>query len=508
MEFREFEVRKVDEELRQVSGLAVPYGQAVNVGDYKEQIERGAFGEPENVALFYGHNHRNGGMPIGKVTAFRDTDEGLEIDAVISKTQQGDEVYTLLRDGTLNRFSVGFEPIEQKFSEDRSTVIRTKALLREVSIVPMPAYEQAKVAQVRDTQNTKEDIKLSNNEVKTSEAVDVEARDRIDDLERKVAGYTPVATTNEGSQFRSAAELVKALAAGDEKAKVEIRAYTGATSADSVQRNDWKSSLLTIVNDGRPLLNLFNKGPLGATGNTVEYPKIAALTGSVNSQGAEGDDLAYIEVEIDTATAPVLTYGGYSEISRQAIERSDVPYLQKVLEYQASTYASKTNDVVVDAVEGASAQTGNSFTLSSATAANFIGAAVTGRKLIKANAKGARAEFVLVSVDVWEKMATLVDSAGRPIFDLNGDGANTVGNIRVPDAVGRLVGLPLVMDESLAAKSLYVASSDAVTTWESAGAPVRLQDENIINLTKQFSLYGYMAVGVTNELALVKSTVA
>jgi HK97 family phage prohead protease len=505
LEIREFEVREVNEETRTVSGLAVPYDQPVSIGDYQEQIARGAFGTPENVALFYGHDHRNGGMPIGTVTTFRDTEAGLEIDAVISKTNKGEEVYTLLKDGTLNRFSIGFEPVDNKFSEDRTTVIRTKALLKEVSIVPMPAYELAKVAQVRDTTNNKEVIELTT-EV-TSEAV-AELRESVTDLERKFAGFSPAVAVNEGSQFRSGGEALKALATGDEKAKSEFRAYTGATTADSHASNDWKSGLLTIVNDGRPVLNLFSKGPLGATGNTVEYPKISALTGAVASQGAEGNNLPYLEIAITTATAPVITYGGYSEISRQAIERSDVPYLQKVLEFQASSYAEGTNDAVVAAVQGASYQTGNSFTLSTATAAHFTGAVVTGRKLIKANGKGARAEFVLISTDVWERMVALVDSAGRPIFDLNGDGSNTVGTLHVPDAVGRLVGMTVVMNEDLAAKSLYVASSAAVTTWENAGAPVSLQDDNIVNLTKLFSLYGYMAVGVTNENGLVKSTVA
>jgi len=146
-----------------------------------------------------------------------------------------------------------------------------------------------------------------------------------------------------------------------------------------------------------------------------------------------------------------------------------------------------------------------------AKAGDFVGAIVDGRSKIKANSKGAKAQFVLVSADVWLAMAKLTDGAsgaGRPVFDLNSDGVNTVGGLRIPDAVGTLVGLPVVLDENLADKSFYVASSAAVTTWESAGAPVRLQDENVVNLTKLFSLYGYMAVGVTNEAALVKATVA
>ena len=37
---------------------------------------------------------------------------------------------------------------------------------------------------------------------------------------------------------------------------------------------------------------------------------------------------------------------------------------------------------------------------------------------------------------------------------------------------------------------------DAITVWESGG-PFQLQDQDIINLTGDYSVYGYMAMGTT-----------
>lgn len=508
---REFQVREVNEELRQVSGLAVPYDTPTPVGDYNEQIARGAFGALDSTPLFYGHNHRQGGMPIGKVTAFRDTDEGLEIDAVISdKTVQANEVYGLLKDGILDRFSIGFEPVEQKVDGD--TVVRTKATLREVSIVPMPAYAAAKVSNVRSdegskTENTKEVTNVTTNEV-TSEAV-AEIREAVTDLERKMAGFSVSEPAN-AVKFRSAGELVKALAAGDEAAKLEVRSYigTGSGLGDSVSNNDWKQSLLRIVNRGRPVVNLFSKETLGNEGNYVEYPKISGTTGDVASQVHEADNLTEIKVEFTTETAAVRTFGAYSELSRQVIERSSIPYLQKVLETQAASYAKITNNYVRAAMVSASAQSGAGFTLSSATGADFLKAIADGVQKIYNNGEGANAEFVVVSDDVWLKMASLVDSGGRPLFAGNGDGVNTLGSINVPTFRTSIQGMPVVSDSGLAAKSMYVASSEAVTSWENPGAPLRLDDENVINLTQVFSLYGYLAAGVTNDNGLVKPAIA
>lgn len=510
LEQRSLEIRKVDTETRTVVGVAAPYGQVIQIGGYKESFERGAFGDPQGVKLFWNHQE-----PIGRITETRDDEDGFTITAVISKTARGDEAYELLKDGVVDKFSVGFLPIKDRNDDD--VLVRESVDLKEVSLVPFPAYANASVTEVRNSESRSEPNKnkevndetsLTDNNMENNNEI-VEVRSALEILERDFNTYKE-SNENKGTapQFRSAGEFVKALADNDESARNEVRAYTGAVLADSHTSNDWKNDLLQIVDKGRPVLNLFDRGPLGAQGNSVEYPRVKAVSGDVARQVAEGDDLAYLEVEIETATAPVHTYGGYSEISRQAIERSDVAYLDAVLKHQAASYAKTTNAAVVSAIAAATPQAGQSFTLSSATGDKFIGAVVDGVSKIEDNGQGATADFVFVSADVYAKLATLSDSAGRPLFNINGDGSNTIGGINVRGIAGSLAGLPVVMNASLAAKTFYVASSSAVTTWENAGAPLRLQDENIINLTKQFSLYGYMAVGVKNANGLVKATVA
>lgn len=509
LETRAFEVRAINKETRTITGVAVPYGVPTQVGEMTEQFKRGVFGDIKDVKLRYGHDDF-----IGLVTKGEDLEDGYHIEARISATAKGNEVYELLKDGVLNRFSVGFVPVEDEVTED-GTVTRAKAVLKEVSVVPFPAYDGAHILAVRDadseTQNTRKETHNESMEINVKDFASVaevtELRDAVDEIERRLA----TDASDEGqevTQFRSAGEFIKALAANDTAAQNEVRAYTGAVLADSHTSNDWKAEALRIVNKGRPVLNAFNRGPLGASGNTVEYPVVQNLTGAVASQANEGDDLPYLEVVIGTETAPVLTYGGYSRLSRQAIERSDVSYLDAVLRHQAAEYAKTTNAKVRSVLTSATPQSGTSFTLSSATAADFLGAVVDGVAKIDANAKGAQAEFVLVSTDVYLKAATLLDDVNRPIFAINGDGSNTIGNANVRTIAGSIAGLPLVVDPGLSAKTLYVAASEAVTSWESAGAPVRLQDENIINLSKDYSLYGYLAVGVTNALALVKPSVA
>ncbi|UEB89932.1 hypothetical protein, partial [Dermabacter jinjuensis] len=43
-------------------------------------------------------------------------------------------------------------------------------------------------------------------------------------------------------------------------------------------------------------------------------------------------------------------------------------------------------------------------------------------------------------------------------------------------------------------KTATFYDSAAIKTLENSNSPTQLQDDNIVNLSKQFSLYGYMAV--------------
>jgi len=495
IETRSVEVRSVDTETRTVSGIAAPYGHTVDVGGYKERFEKGAFGTPENVRLFYGHSE-----PIGLVTEGRDTDEGYVIEARISETERGNEIYTLLKDGVLNRFSVGFIARDHTVDED-GVVVRTAVDLKEVSVVAFPAYEGAKVSEVREAsvnENEKEDI--MSNEV--NEVADL--RGSVEDLERRFAVMQENASnTKKTVEFRSAGEYIKALAEG----KTEARDFATTVEAD-VTRPGWVSERLRLVEENRPVINMFSKGVLPASGNSIEYPRVSGTSGTVSKQSAEGADLPYMEIALDTSNAPVHTYGGYMSLSRQAIERSDLAYLETAYEYMIRQYAKATEKAVRDALVGASGTGTDSITLGTAKAKDWLEVVVDAQTHIEQNAFGASADFAVVSPDVWKGMALLADADDRPIFSVAGAGVNNVGTANVLSGALNIGGLTVVRNPNLSAKSMFVANKDAIKVFESAGAPFRLQDENIINLTKDFSVYGYLAVAVQNPGGIVKVTVA
>lgn len=88
-----------------------------------------------------------GGLPIGKATAIKPTENGLEIEARISKSDNGPipMVRDLIKDGYLSTFSVGFDLIEGKevVEEGREMFLITKAELFEVSVVGVPMNQDS-----------------------------------------------------------------------------------------------------------------------------------------------------------------------------------------------------------------------------------------------------------------------------------------------------------------------------------------------------------------------------
>jgi hypothetical protein len=426
----------------------------------------------------------------------KDSDEGLSIRAKISETSLGNETLALVKDGAIRSFSVGFIPVIDEKKD--KTIIRKKVNLKEISLVAFPAYENASVTEVRE-ENNQEEISMENQTVDYTNAI-AEVRNHAEELERRLDVITSEkAPSTSAPQFRSYGEYVKAVAAGDLDAH---RTFTGADTADSIMKNAWVSDTVRILNAGRPTYSVFSSAALPADGNNVEYPVIDTNTLAIGAQAAEGDALSYGKITLTSATAPINTYGGYTDMSRQVVERSSVNYVDTAFRAMVAKYASATN-AAVRAKLIADVANFNTSALGDWTAAEIIDSLA--EAAVKVNGDtGLPLEFILVSSDVFRLMAKTVDTMDRPILSNNGATVNTYGNINPVGLTGNVLGLPIVVDPSLAALSFYAGNSGALTTYESAGAPFRLNDEEITTLTNSFSVYGYLGIAASDPKALCK----
>ena len=475
-------------EERTITGLAVPYNQEASIGGgIQERFAPGAIDSVEDVKLFYGHEE-----PIGKVISGRETDAGYEITAKVSQTSRGDEVLTLMRDGVLNKFSVGFMPIEH--DRDGSLITRTLIDLKEVSVVPFPAFAGANITEVREDQQDVEALETQTEERDLmSENIELEVRsvqDEVAELRRVVeAGLTIETPKVIGSEIRSQGEFAKKLLDGDAEA-IEL-ARAASTTANTVTTAAFVGQINNLINDNRPALSAFSRAALPGSGLSVEYASVTANTLSVTAQAAENDALAFGNLTIANTSAAVATYGGYTSFSKQTIERSTVDYLNTVFRALTIAYANASNAAFVAHVNALN-MTGKTYT-QDGTLATLIGGITDGASYIFENT-GLRPEFIIASTESYKALMTIVGSDGRPVMRTSGDGVNNIGNANLPGLSGDLLGLPVIVDPAMIANTAYMANRDAIQSFESPGAPVRLTDGDITTLTDSVSVYGYMAI--------------
>ena len=500
LETRSFEVR-LEADTREVVGLAVPYGQTADIaGIYREEFAPGAIRSVEDVKLFWQHDE-----PIGRILEGRETPEGYEIRAMISDTVRGNEAYTLLKDNVVNRFSVGFIPVEQ--TRDGDLVTRTHVLLREVSLVNFPAYSGASVSEVRQEETTVAEVVADLTQTKEtdnmSENMEMDVRavqDEVAEIRRELELVkTPqIAVSAAETKFRSQGEYAKALVSGDSDAIELFR----ATSADAALRPAFVGYINNLINSGRPTLQAFSTAALPATGLTIEYAKVNTNTIAIGKQTTENTALSTGDVALSTVSVSVNTYGGYTNISKQAIERSTVNYLDVAFQAMSLAYAKKMNAEFVAVLAGLT-WTGKTLDISALTAAAVAGGIADGAAYIY-NATGLSPEFIVAGVTAYKRLVSIVDTAGRPVVNQTGAGVNNIGGANIPGLQGSILGLPIVVDPALDAKTAYMAHSSALTTYEASGAPTRLSQSDVTKLQDTYSVYGYAAIAVPFEGAIVK----
>lgn len=517
---REYMLREatVDTDKGIISGIAVPYESPVRIrewwGDeYDEQFARGSV-EDDGALAFWRHDE-----PIGYMSAATETDAGRSVELQISQTALGRDVLTLARDlktgGRAMQMSVGFEAggdftIEER-DNDVPLVTRTRTRVREVSLVPFGAYgEGASVTEVREDRKRKEQPMSVKTAADPADLIQV--RESVEELERRFDAL-PTAPVETSPTFdtRSAGAFLQALAGGDKDAiesynrsqehlhdELQTRAYTGGTTADAPVKDGWVGDLTRIFDASSGVLSeIFSTGTLPATGMNIEYAELLANTVQVTEQAVEGDDLAYGKVTLTTKTAPVKTYGGYTQLSRQQIDRSTLPVLNRSLEAMAVAAGARKKAVlraavgtVVTARKAIAANAGVVLlgaTLSAGVAGNWEDALIDAA--IKYDGLDASPDALIVSATVFKKLRSLT-VAGERVFQVYDKNAS--GSLNLPGLTGNLAGLNVYLDAGQAGDEAYFANSRAIRQYDSA--LVSLQDENIINLSKDFSVYRYGAV--------------
>lgn len=500
---RNLKIRSKDSAKREFTGIGVPFGEIYDMGyGYREAFAPGSIEGGESAKIFWQHRE-----VIGRVISARDTADGYEVTAKISDTVQGRDAWTLLEDGAVDSLSIGFQPSQYRTEEDKDgtvTVTHTKVQAREFSLVNFPAYSKAKVTAHRHAQPSKGPQDMEPDVLTRADLDDLRSSQetQIEDLRREIEqnrrGST--GTENPALQWRSFAEFVKAVASGDESALNFHRDYTGGVLADAIVKDSWVGDYTRLVQDRRRIIPEFSQTPLPPTGNHVEYGFLKSDTTDVKKQEKEGDNLTGPgKITLGLDTSPVETFGGWAELSIQAIERATIPVLNTLLKALLLKYAKTTDAAVrqfyVDLISKklADATTPNAFLplKANATTDDWLDMIVDASMIFEE--RGYTVAGMHASVDQFKRLIRLKDGDNR-LMTVQGTGINQVGTLNLSAVSGELANVQVKVIGGTATNVLSFYDPVAIETLESPGAPIQLQDNNIINLTKQFSIYGDLSM--------------
>lgn len=116
---------------------------------YSEIIDRHAFDDCDMSDVIMNYNH--GGKVVArlrnKTLKLNITERGVEIEAELSGTQAGRELYEEIDGGYIDKMSFSFSVREEKYDSVTHTRTITKVKkLYDVSAVDMPAYEETSIS--------------------------------------------------------------------------------------------------------------------------------------------------------------------------------------------------------------------------------------------------------------------------------------------------------------------------------------------------------------------------
>ena len=150
------EWRRPATDQRVVAGIAVPWNETSYLTDDPKgerflpgSLTRSIKARGDRLKLFRGGREHSQDNAIGRPVRFDARHaEGLWSEWRIAATPAGDAALEEIAEGMLDAFSIGFRPIRQRRGDDGAREVE-EAEIHEVNILPLAAYDGARVLEVR-----------------------------------------------------------------------------------------------------------------------------------------------------------------------------------------------------------------------------------------------------------------------------------------------------------------------------------------------------------------------
>jgi HK97 family phage prohead protease len=485
------------EERREISGKIVPMGTGeigrTNLGEYAFAANSIEIAEPSKIRLLSQHNMQK---PIGKMISAEERKDGIYAVFRLSKSTAGSDALIMAQEGLVTGLSIGAEILASQPSKDGYTVV-SSALLKEVSLVTVPAFASAQVLEIA----AEEVIPAEENPQTESETVVEDTTVEAAPVETAaVEAARPTVTamyyTNPRLNLNiTAGEYAKAqlnASRGDADARELMAALQVATVAENTGMvpPTYLKDVIGIIDSSRPFIDSIERAALPASGMKIFTPKLGTQA-SVDLT-AEGAEFASSDTTVTFQEDNVVKFAGAGVLDLELVDRSDPSFLDLYLRELAASYAQKTDQYAAKiAADGSSDSSSSTIykAIAKSIADSYGVMRQTPNNLLVATSGGND------NVD-FAGLLGEVDSTGRPLYaaaaPMNANGLVTQGSTN-----GTIAGLNLVVDPNYTGgtsniKVGLVYPTMAMRFHESGTLQIR---SNVVaNGQLEIGIYGYVAV--------------
>jgi phage head maturation protease len=440
---------------RVIMGIAAPYGVTASVSSGETVLfEPGSLTAPDRMPRVY--MFHDSSQPVGIVTQLDNTSPNeLLFSARISATPLGDTALTLSADGVLD-VSVGITP-QQWTTDDAGTMRITAATIDEISLVPQPAFNAAKITEVyasASIHHNPDEIDNNQENQVDEETPEMEKTPEVAAVEAATPTAPIWAEAPKRFTMPSAAQYMAAYASSpSEFAQINAQIKAAAPFIDTSSTPGILPEIITgSVYDGlnpvRPFVTAIGTRAMPTAGATFRLPKITVRP-VVTQQGGENTTLDPSTVTVSNTDVSKLTFGTYVTMSEQDLDWTDPASLNIVLEQLAIAYGQATDNYAVDNCHSAIVQTAT--VTDTAVGADWVSAIYDGARQISETSNYLPTHMVVTPAS-WQALSSSVDDQNRPVFPYTGApnlmGQNAAGNAAANTWNGNPLGLVLVVDKN------------------------------------------------------------
>jgi HK97 family phage prohead protease len=526
-------IEAADSERRIISGQIVPFGEIGNTSAGRVIFEKGSIQVPavSKVKLLAQHQQTASGV-IGRAQSINETSTGMNGTFKVSASRDGENFLIKAAEGLLDGLSVGVDVIRASERKD-GVLIVSSAVLKEVSLVESPAFDNARVVDVaaEESEEVVEEEKVSETEVSEETPTTTESEAKVEDT-------TPAAT--EAASAEASRPTIQAAAPYVTSSRVrhgitsagryiehELKAATGnhesaewiaaakaeglTAATDSIGSTNpafnpiqYLNNFVSNTNFGRSTIDAVSKAALPSSGMQINIPSLVTSAGGGSSTAptvaVTGEDVAPSSTGMTSAyeTVAVQKFAGSQVITLELLERSDPVFFDQLAIQLKRAYDKATDAYMVSILTSQGTQATASAGVTAADFQAFVAtegpAAYTGSSYF--------ADRIAISPQWWGKLQGYADTTGRPLYTIASPQFNAGGQIVPTSIKGNALGLDVYVDKFITGtstglddESMFLIAPETAMWWESPTAyfSVNHVADATGNMALQTAIYGYGA---------------